>query len=162
MICEKTARKYCSEDISLIENYQKAINSNEKWECHHRNGEIYTHQELIDKDLYWNRPASELIFLSKHQHDSLHLTINNMKYKQYQTPWNKGKVGLQTAWNKNKEWDIDTKKKISNTLKGQVAHNKGVSQPKYKWETPSGEIRIMDMANAYKHHPDWKLIDKSF
>lgn len=79
MICESTVKKYCCEDISLIENYEEAVNSNEKWECHHKNGEIYTHQELIDKDLYWNRPANELIFLSKHQHASFHLTINNTK-----------------------------------------------------------------------------------
>ena len=36
MINEKQARRYCCEDISLIENYAKAMASGELWECHHR------------------------------------------------------------------------------------------------------------------------------
>lgn len=28
--------KYCDGDISLIENYKEAVNSKEKWDCHHR------------------------------------------------------------------------------------------------------------------------------
>ena len=157
MISERSAKRYCCEDISLIENYKEAINSNEKWECHHRletelNKSV---KELKDLNLYFNRPANELIFLTKQQHDSLHLSINNMKYKPFQIPWNKGKKGLQICWHKDKHWDKETKEKISNTLKGRTAYNKGVPQPKYKWKTPSGEIIIMDMANAHKHHPDW-------
>ena len=30
-------KKFCNEDISLIENYNKAISdSNQTWDCHHR------------------------------------------------------------------------------------------------------------------------------
>ena len=37
MINEKKAKLYCSEDISLIENYQAAIADKEKmWDIHHR------------------------------------------------------------------------------------------------------------------------------
>lgn len=36
MINEKNARKYCYQDISLIENYDKAIADTEHmWHCHH-------------------------------------------------------------------------------------------------------------------------------
>ena len=37
MICFEYAKNYCSEDISLIENYDKAVNDKEQtWHCHHR------------------------------------------------------------------------------------------------------------------------------
>ena len=67
----KQAYMYCREDLSLIENYDKAINDNTQiWRCHHRleiqdNGKIiYTSKQLQDMGLYYNRPASELIFLT--------------------------------------------------------------------------------------------------
>ena len=46
MINENKAKRFCREDISLIENYDKAINdATGVWHCHHRreigdNGEI--------------------------------------------------------------------------------------------------------------------------
>lgn len=73
-------RKYCCEDFSLIENYEKAINDNENmWVCHHRN-EItmnLTPDELKKLGLYWNRPASELIFLTRSEHSKLHKNANH-------------------------------------------------------------------------------------
>ena len=37
MIKEDNAKKYCCEDISLIENYNQAIADKEKmWDIHHR------------------------------------------------------------------------------------------------------------------------------
>ena len=37
MINEKNAKRFCNEDISLIENYDKAIVDNtQTWHCHHR------------------------------------------------------------------------------------------------------------------------------
>ena len=37
MINEKRAKSYCKDDISLIENYDKAIADNTQvWHCHHR------------------------------------------------------------------------------------------------------------------------------
>ena len=37
MISENYAKSYCSEEISLIENYQEAIADKEKmWDIHHR------------------------------------------------------------------------------------------------------------------------------
>ena len=60
------AKDYCCEDISLIENYEQALNDQTQvWDCHHRL-EIelgLSAAELIKQGLYWNRPASELIFL---------------------------------------------------------------------------------------------------
>lgn len=80
-------------------------------------------------------------------------------------PWNKGKKNIYSQETLNKMSNSRKGKhypKLSEAKKGQPSHNKNVSQPKYKWETPTGEIRIMDMANAHKHHPDWKKIEESF
>lgn len=84
MICIKNAKRYCKEDISLIENYDKAINDKEhNWECHHRDevkllpsGIIVkrTKQELIENCRYYKCPANELIFLNSTEHQRLHKT----------------------------------------------------------------------------------------
>lgn len=77
MINEYCANAYCCEDLSLIENYQLAVNDNtQTWHCHHR-GEIlpcgrFSPNDLNKFGLYYNRPASELIFLTKAQHTRLH------------------------------------------------------------------------------------------
>lgn len=79
------SNKYCCEDISLIENYEKAKNdTTQTYHCHHR---LETHfsdgtprpkdsqlsmDELIALDMYYNRPANELIFLTKAEHAYVH------------------------------------------------------------------------------------------
>ena len=80
MINEKCAKSYCSDDISLIENYQAAISDEEKmWDIHHRrecdeNGRtLFTKKQLIEMGLYLNRPAAELIFVTKSMHKMLHI-----------------------------------------------------------------------------------------
>ena len=70
-------KKYCCEDPSLIENYNKAIADNTQiWHCHHR-GEVlpcgrFSRDDLIKFGLYYNRPAAELIFLTRSEHQCLH------------------------------------------------------------------------------------------
>ena len=77
MINEKTAKTFCCEDLSLIENYDKAIaDTKQTWECHHR-GEIlpcgkFSVDDLKKFGLYFNRPAAELIFLTPTEHNRLH------------------------------------------------------------------------------------------
>lgn len=79
MINEKYAKSYCSEDIALIENYQQAIADQTKmWDIHHRrecdeNGKtLFTHKQLKEMGLYLNRPASELLFVTRSTHKKLH------------------------------------------------------------------------------------------
>ena len=139
MICKdiRKIKRYCSEDLSLIENYQEAVNSPEKWDCHHRL-EIDLNKraiELIELGLYWNRPASELIFLTHKEHCALHCGIIH-----------KGKIVLE-----------ETRKKLSESRKGKSSWNKG-GTPKCKYLTPDGEIKIMDVCNASHYHPDWKRL----
>lgn len=75
MFSIEQAKKYCCEDICLIENYDKASKDLiEKWDLHHRmEEEGYSVKELKDKGLYYGRPASELKFLTKKEHRSLHM-----------------------------------------------------------------------------------------
>ena len=79
MINERNAKSFCSEDISLIENYQEAISDQTKtWDIHHRrecdeNGRtLFTKKQLIDMNLYVKRPASELMFVTRSMHRKLH------------------------------------------------------------------------------------------
>ena len=79
MIKEYNAKCFCSEDISLIENYQAAISDEKKmWDVHHRREcdesgrTLFTRKQLIENGLYLNRPASELIFVTRAMHNKIH------------------------------------------------------------------------------------------
>ena len=79
MISERYAKLFCSEDISLIENYHQAISDEERtWDIHHRrecdeNGNtLFTRKQLIEMNIYFKRPASELIFVTRSMHSKLH------------------------------------------------------------------------------------------
>ena len=79
MINAYNAKLYCSEDIALIENYREAITDEKRmWDIHHRrecdaNGKtLFTKKQLIEMNLYLNRPASELIFVTRSMHSKLH------------------------------------------------------------------------------------------
>lgn len=79
MINENYAKRYCSEDLALIENYHEAISDHNKmWDVHHRrecdeNGRtLFTKKQLIENNLYLNRPASELMFVTRSMHCKLH------------------------------------------------------------------------------------------
>ena len=73
MINEYYAKKYCCEDLSLIDNYELAINdTTQMWDCHHRRESIYSSKDLIEIGEYWKRSAAELIFVPHDQHTKLH------------------------------------------------------------------------------------------
>lgn len=74
--------RYCSDDISQIENYESAKNdSSQIWDLHHRLelGSDYenSRSDLVMMNLYWNRPANELIFLTRDQHLAIHSSRRN-------------------------------------------------------------------------------------
>ena len=167
MICESTVKKYCCEDISLIENYQEAVNDTEMWECHHRleiQGELrFSVNKLKELGYYWNRPACELVFLTKIEHHYLHRKVFYDKWRNNLSKSLKGDKHPMYGKHRSEE----TKKKISNSNKGK-SRNVGInnpnygnhfSKPKFKWLTPEGEIKIMAMNVAKQHHPDWVLIE---
>ena len=102
-------KRYCK-DYKNIENYEKAkADDFEGWCCHHRlethnsDGERrlvdISYKELNALGMYYRRPASELIFLTRSEHQILH---------------QKGKQGY---W-KGKHLSEETKKKLSEVSKG--------------------------------------------
>lgn len=112
-------KQYCK-DYKNIENYDKAKADNFKgWCIHHRlqtwtsDGERrdvdITVAELQALGMYYNRPATELIFLTTSEHSRLH---------------NKGKKSSVESKKKNSEahkgkhLSEETKKKISDVRKG--------------------------------------------
>ena len=69
MINIEIARAYCNENIEDIENFYKALSDKkELWHVHHKLGETISRKELQERDMYYNRPANELIFLSPLEH----------------------------------------------------------------------------------------------
>ena len=102
MINFKQAKRYCKEDISKIENYAAALaDTTQIWVCHHRT-ELWWNcsmKDLIKNECYYNRKACELIFLTPTEHHSLH--------------------------NKGKRYTDETRRKISESLKGENNPNFG-------------------------------------
>lgn len=114
--------KFCK-DYTNIENYEKAKADNFRgWNCHHRlqtwtsDGERrlvdITADELKALDMYYNRPAEELIFLTRSEHSKLHKKGEHNAMYGKQGYW-KGKTGP----NKGKHHSEESKKKMSEAHK---------------------------------------------
>ena len=100
---------YCCESLELVENYAAAKADDFKgWDIHHR-GEIlpcgrFSTDDLKKFGLYWNRPASELIWLRHDEHIAMHSAGNS---------YAKGNKS-----NKGKHLSEETRKKLSEANKG--------------------------------------------
>lgn len=159
MINYKLAKKYCSEDISLIENYeQAALDTTQVWNIHHRK-EIdlkMLQKELIASGQYYNVPASELIFLTKADHSKLYANASfynkrpgkSIKNKQLSEE-HKRKISLATSGENNPQfgvvWSDERREKLSTTRKAKIA---------------SGEIKI-DTTACHTDEACKKISDKA-
>ena len=170
MIGKRTrAKLFCKEDISLIENYDLAINSNETYDCHHRNeimddGTLHSVKWLKDNDLYYNRPASELIFLTKSEHTYLHHKGKNFsdEHKQKLSKAKKGenhpfygkhfsdehKEKLSKS-HKGKILSEEHKQKISESKKGTLVWNKGIKN--IVWITNGIKTKMINKNDLEKY-----------
>ena len=129
MISVESVNRYCN-DIENIEGYDKAVVSKERYDCHHR---LETHtsdgerrkvdiskEELIDLGMYYNRPASELVFMTCTEHTKLHKTGRHLSEEQKRrigksnSIANKGKPSNRRGVHLSEE----QKKKISESIKG--------------------------------------------
>lgn len=120
MIDEVRAYAFCKDDISKIENYDKALLDNSQtWICHHKLGisEGYTNsvKDLKLMNLYYHRPAEELIFLTKSEHIKLHNYHRKYKSGHHRDELTKSKISESL---KGKPLTEDTKKKLSIAKKG--------------------------------------------
>ena len=117
MIDKKRAIKYCKNDISLIENYDRAIaDMTQTWDCHHRRETIFSRKDLIEIGEYYNRPACELIFLTHSEHLRLH-HLGKHPSEETRKKMSEKKKGKPT-WIKGKHHSVETLKKMSEATKG--------------------------------------------
>lgn len=136
MIDEYRAKRFCKEDISKIENYDKAVNDKEiTWHCHHRT-EIWwncSKKDLIKNECYYNRKACELIFLTPEEHVKLHHknkivseeTKQKMSKAQKGKPRSKESIKKRSETVKGRHLSEETKKKIAESRKKYFAKKKG-------------------------------------
>lgn len=123
-------RQYCN-NYENIENYQKAKADNfAGWCIHHRlqtwttDGERrkvdISAEELKALNMYYNRPAEELIFLTKSEHSSLHMKgkPKSEESKKKMSEAKKGKCSGENNSFYGKRHSEKTKKKISETKTG--------------------------------------------
>ena len=124
MISKRSAKAFCREDISLIENYDKAVSDTTRmWHCHHRRETIFSKSDLIEIGEYYNRPACELIFLTPTDHHRLHNLgkPSGMKGKHLSEETRK----KMSESHKSKHHSEESRKKISDTLKGKNSWTNG-------------------------------------
>ena len=117
MINLKNVKKFCKDDIFLIENYEKAINDKtQTWDCHHRRETIYSKSGLKEIGEYYNRPACELIFLTHSEHMKLHHLGKHLSEdtRRKLSEANKDKPSGM----KGKHHSEETRKKISDSKNG--------------------------------------------
>ena len=134
MISKRSAKAYCRDDISLIENYDKAIaDKTQVWDCHHRRETIYSAKELIDIGEYYNRPACELIFLTPSNHRRLH-NLGKHPSEESRKKMSEAKKGENNYWF-GKHRSAEARKKMSEA-------NKGNTKTKGKFWFNNGIINI--------------------
>ena len=159
-------KHYCK-DYQNIENYQKALADNFKgWEVHHRlethnsDGERrlvdITADELKALDMYWHRPAEELIFLTIYEHSRLHMKGKHLSEE------TKKKIGSaqkgRPAWNKGKKMSEEFCRKNSESHKGEKnsfygRHHSEETRKKLS-EARKGKHLGKDNSFYGKHHSD--------
>ena len=120
MISKKYTKMLCKDDISKIENYDKAIaDTTQTWVLHHRDEckilpsgikIIRTSAELKENGRYYNCPANELIFLTPSEHTSLHNMFRPEITEETRRKMSETRKGLKHS--------EETRRKISESLKG--------------------------------------------
>ena len=172
---ERYYKRYCGDNIENVENYEKAKADNFKsWACHHR---LETHnsdgerrlvdistKELIALDMYYHRPASELIFMTTSEHMRLH---NEGKHLGPLSEEHKKKL---SEAKKGKHHSAETKRKVSEALKGRPAWNEGKHHSaetkrkisaamKGKKHSEEHKAKISAAHKGKNKGKHWKLVD---
>ena len=119
------------EQLDKVENFEEAVHDmNNTWVLHHRfetKCPLYkpTMEELIEWNLYYDRPPEEFIYMKKSEHAKLHNRIGNkVGFKHGHTPWDCGKHHSEetkekiSKANTGKKHSEETKIKMSESQKG--------------------------------------------
>ena len=148
-------KQYCKEP-EKIENYEKAKKDNFKgWHCHHRlethtpDGERrdadISHKELKALGMYYNRPASELIFLPASEHGAIRKVSEETRKKI--SEGNKGKQAGEKNPMYGKHPTDETRRKMAEAHKGkpksdETRRKMREAQKGTRWYN-NGKINIM-------------------
>lgn len=169
-VCIINSNAFCVEDITNIENYEKAVNDEtQTYVCHHR---LETHtsdgerrkvdiskEELIALDMYYHRPANELIYITMKEHISLHHRGKKIsdEVKRKLTEAHKG----VSPSNKGVPLSDEQKKELSEKLKGRLSPFKGKHHSEEAKRKISEAARNRSeetrkkLSEANKGHPAW-------
>lgn len=156
------AKNFCCEDLSAVENYeQAAADENSVWDCHHRleiqldsqGLHVASKEELIEKNLYYNRPASELVFMTEHAHMRMHALLKTPRKGFTQSDETKAKISeamkKQYASGElvhpmlGKHHSDETKAVLSQKAKERLAGRE--KHPRYRADVWADEAWIVDM-----------------
>ena len=127
------AKQYCKEDISLVENYDKAIADTSMWVIHHRDEirilpsgmvALRSKNDLIENGRYWKCPANELIFMKFEEHKALH---NKYMNERPEVKESHKKAFENTPGMHREHWTEEEKIKLQ---------HKGVPMPKKRARSP--------------------------
>ena len=140
----KSYYEYLCNNLESVENYEKAEKDDFKgWHCHHRlethnsDGERrlvdLSYKELKALDMYYHRPAEELIFMTVAEHTRLHKKGKqpSEEARKKISVANKGKTMSEeykakiSAAMKGRTFSEETRKKLSAAMKGKSPSNKG-------------------------------------
>ena len=122
MINELYAYAFCNEEISNIENYKEALeDENETWVCHHKlelhNDYRNTVEEMKLMNLYYNRPACELIFMRRGEHTTLHCKGKSLS-EEHKANLSKAHLGNSGYWTgKKRIFTEEHKANLSKAMK---------------------------------------------
>ena len=130
--------KYYCKDYENIENYDKAkADDFVGWVCHHRKGVDIPTEELQALGMYYDRPADELIFLTRSEHHYLH-----KKGKKRKPMSDEAKIKLSISL-KGRPVSKEHRKKLSEAAKGKHKgmhwYNNG-KECKFCYECPDGFV----------------------
>ena len=113
---EGRLRIYCT-NFKEIENYDEAVQSSEQYDLHHRKeveiledgtSIIRSKKELKEFDLYYHRPASELIFLKHTEHMRIHTTgKKSPMFRKKHSNETKAKMSAWQIGEKSPSWKGD-------------------------------------------------------
>lgn len=144
MINIKLAKSYCYEDISLIENYDKAIKDDtQTWICHHKVGAIMNcgKDALIAQGCYTDRPAHDLIFVTRSEHNRIHNQNKPVWSSENRPPMAEETKQRISKKLKGRQFNEDTIEKKRKASTGLLFWNNGKEQTRSRICPGEGWIR---------------------
>ena len=143
-------KKYCK-DYTKIENYEEALKSPLRYDLHHRLeiSENKSKKDLIEENLYYDRPPEELVFLDHGEHSRLHNLNSSEETRKKMSDAQKGDKNPMFG----KHLSAETRKKMSEAHKHLSAETRKKMSDAQKGKHLSAETR-KKIAEANKHRSE--------